>query len=94
MFEKMDNIEAQLMQPKAIAPQDVLAYPVMLNDKLAGIASYISSAEAKPNKNAYEAFEDLSKKIDVQLEKLNLILKNDILAFNELVNTKSKDILR
>ncbi len=94
MFEKMDKIESELMQPKAVAPQDVLAFPVMLNDKLAGIASYISGAEAKPNKNAYEAFEDLSKKIDLQLANLNLILKNDVPAFNELANSKSKDILK
>ena len=94
MFEKLDKIESQLMQPKAVAPQDVLAYPVMLNDKLAGIASYIAYAEAKPNKNAYEAYEDLSKKIDSQLENLNLILKKDVPAFNELVKSKNSDVLR
>lgn len=94
IFEKLDKIESQLMQPKAVAPQDVLAYPVMLNDKLAGIASYIAYAEAKPNKNAYEAYEDLSKKIDSQLENLNLILKKDVPAFNELVKSKNSDVLR
>lgn len=94
MFEKMDKIEAQLMQPKAIAPQDVLAYPIMLNDKLAGLASYISSAEAKPNKNAYEAYEDLSKKINSQIDIFNLLLKKEIPAFNELVKSKGNDVLK
>jgi hypothetical protein len=32
------------MQPKAKAPQDVLAYPIQLNDKMAGLGSNISSS--------------------------------------------------
>jgi hypothetical protein len=38
------------MQPKAKAPQDVLAYPIQLNDKMAGLGSNISSSESKPTK--------------------------------------------
>lgn len=94
MFEKMDKIESQLMQPKAIAPQDILAFPVMLNDKIAGVASNISSAETKPNKNAYDVYEDLSKKIDAQLEILKVLLKNDVPAFNELAKSKGNEILK
>jgi photosystem II stability/assembly factor-like uncharacterized protein len=89
MIDTLNAIESQLMQPKAKAPQDVLAYPIMLNDKLAGIASNISSAETKPNKNAYEAYDDLSKKIDVQLQKLQTCLNTDIPKMNAWIKSKN-----
>jgi hypothetical protein len=50
------------MQPKAKAPQDVLAYPIQLNDKMAGLGSNISSSESKPTRNAYVVYEDLAMK--------------------------------
>jgi hypothetical protein len=37
------------MQPKAKAPQDVLAI-IQLNDKMAGLGSNISSSESKPTR--------------------------------------------
>jgi photosystem II stability/assembly factor-like uncharacterized protein len=88
MFDKMDQVESNLMQPKAKAPQDVLAFPVMLNDKMAGLGSNVSSADSKPNKNAYEVFDDLSKKIDAQILILNNVVNIDVPAFNELVKKK------
>jgi hypothetical protein len=66
------------MQPKAKAPQDVLAYPIQLNDKMAGLGSNISSSESKPTRNAYVVYEDLAMKIDAEIKKIKDIVDNDV----------------
>jgi hypothetical protein len=47
-LENLDKIESSLMQPKAKAPQDVLAYPIQLNDKMAGLGSNIHRNQNQP----------------------------------------------
>jgi photosystem II stability/assembly factor-like uncharacterized protein len=84
----LDNLEATLMQPKAKAHQDVLAYPVMLNDKMAGLGNNIASGETKPTKATYLVFEDLSKKIDLAVAKVNEILTTKVLEFNNLIRSR------
>jgi hypothetical protein len=76
------------MQPKAKAPQDVLAYPVQLNDKMAGLGSVVSSGETKPTKSSYLVYEDLSAKIDQQIARVNEIITVRIIEFNDYVKKK------
>lgn len=87
-LEKLDKIESTLMQPKAKAPQDVLAYPVQLNDKMAGLGSAISSSESKPTQNSYVVYEDLAMKIDAEIKKIKDIVDKDVKEFNAFVMTK------
>jgi photosystem II stability/assembly factor-like uncharacterized protein len=84
-IKSLDELEATLMQPKAKAPQDVLAYPIMLNDKMAGLGSNVSSGDTKPTKGAYEAYEDLAKKIDTAVAKVNEIAAKKVPEFNDYV---------
>jgi hypothetical protein len=88
ILESIDEIESTLMQPKAIAPQDVLAFPIMLNDKMAGLGSNVSSAETKPIKSAYIVYEDLAAKIDKAVAKVKDITDIKIAEFNEFVKSK------
>ena len=76
------------MQPKAIAPQDVLAFPIQLNDKMAGLGSNVSSAETKPIKSAYVVYEDLAAKIDKAIAKVKVITEKKVAEFNEFVKSK------
>ncbi len=82
---ELDEIEAQLMQPKAKAPQDVLAFPVMLNDKMAGVGSGVAQSDTKPTANSYVVYNDLKSRIEVQLNKLKDIIDKKVPAFNKLV---------
>ena len=84
-LENLDKVEATLMQPKAKAPQDVLAYPIQLNDKMAGLGSNISSSESKPTRNAYVVYDDLALKIDAEIKKIKNIIDNDVKEFNAFV---------
>jgi hypothetical protein len=84
-LDSLLTIASQLYQPKAKAPQDILAHPLMLNDKLAGVGSSVASSDSRPTAASYTAFNDLSARIDVQLAKMKKILEQDIPAFNKKV---------
>lgn len=88
MLDSIDVVEATLMQPKAKAPQDVLAFPIQLNDKMAGLGSNVSSAETKPIKSAYVVYEDLAAKIDKAIAKVKDITEKKVTEFNEFVKSK------
>jgi photosystem II stability/assembly factor-like uncharacterized protein len=84
----LDELEATLMQPKAKAPQDVLAYPIQLNDKMAGLGSIVSSGETKPTKASYIVYDDLAKKIDLAITKVKTIVDTKVTEFNEFIKSK------
>jgi photosystem II stability/assembly factor-like uncharacterized protein len=85
MLDELDKIESTLMQPKSKAPQDALAYPIRLNDKMAGVASVVSSADTKPTKSSYTAYDDLAKQIDTALTKLKEVVNTQVPGFNKMV---------
>ncbi len=84
--EKLAPIEDELTQSKAKTRQDTMNWPVKLNGKLAWLAAVISSAQAAPTRQAYELYEDLSQRIDVQLQRLKEIIDTDVVAFNQLMS--------
>ncbi len=86
MLDDLDKLESTLMQPKSKAPQDALAYPIQLNDKMAGVASVVSSADTKPTKSSFTAYDDLAKQIDTAIGKLKEIVNTQVPAFNRMVN--------
>lgn len=87
MIDSLEVIEALLMQTKAKAPQDVLAYPIRLNDKMAGVANYaMSNGFNKPNKQHYVVYDDLAVRIDKVIARFKEIKDKKVPEFNDLVN--------
>ena len=84
--DSLDIIENTLMQNKAKAPQDVLAFPIRLNDKMAGVASYVAGNYfGKPNSQHYAVYEDLSKKIDTAIARFTTLKSSKIALINTLI---------
>ncbi|MEI7803449.1 MAG: glycosyl hydrolase, partial [Bacteroidota bacterium] len=54
MLDTLDLIENNFVQLKAHAGQDVLKYPIMLNDKISALAGGANSADAKPSPQFYD----------------------------------------
>ncbi|MBK9732984.1 MAG: glycosyl hydrolase [Chitinophagaceae bacterium] len=86
LIDSLTTVKGQLYQYKASAPQDILANPLMLNDKLAGIGSGVAAADTRPSKSSMEAFQDISKRIDAQLEKMKKLFNEKIPEFNKMVD--------
>ncbi|MBI3511713.1 MAG: glycosyl hydrolase [Bacteroidetes bacterium] len=94
ILDSLQKIEDALVQSKAVAGQDLLNYPIRLNDQLAGIGSAVSSVDAAPTKQSYVAFDDISALIDVQLNALKKIEKEKIPQFNEMAKKKTADAVK
>lgn len=80
--DSLTSIENTLVQTKAKAFQDLLNYPVMLNNKIASLSSVASSADRRPTQQTYDLFEILSKDADVQLSALKAIEETLIAELN------------
>ncbi|MEN3038687.1 MAG: glycosyl hydrolase [Candidatus Kryptonium sp.] len=83
--EKLSSIESEITQNKARSSQDILNHPVKLNGKLASLASAVASADSRPPKQMYDVFDDLSKRLDVQLNRFKEVIEKDIPEFNSAV---------
>jgi photosystem II stability/assembly factor-like uncharacterized protein len=94
MLEELQKIEDELIQHKAKAFQDLLALPIKLNDKMAGLSNVASSAEAKLTNQVQETYNDMSKAIDAQLSKLKKILDEGVPKFNQAVETKKTPVIK
>jgi hypothetical protein len=89
----MTQVEETLYQTKAKSSQDVLNYPIRLNDKLSGIFDVANSGNFPPSRQARDVYNALAADIDVQLAKLNSIKQKDIPALNELIRQKSLPVI-
>jgi hypothetical protein len=84
--KSLTSIEEELIQPKGDSP---LSYPTKLNVKLATLSGFVDSADAAPTKQTYEVFEDLSRRIDAQFERLQSVTDTDVAAFNRRIHREN-----
>ena len=87
IIKQINSIEEHLYQTKAKSGQDVLNYPIRLNDKLVGVFD-AANQETAPTQSALDAYEDVAKKIDVEINAFDNVLKNDVETYNTLVREK------
>lgn len=88
--KKMTEVEEALIQTKAKSGQDVLNFPVRLNNHLAALQGVVASADTAPTKQSYEVFDLVSQQVDEQLAKWKSIVATDVAAYNALV--KQQDV--
>jgi hypothetical protein len=87
---KMTVVEEALIQTKAKSGQDVLNFPVRLNNDLVALGGVVQSADSAPTKQSYEVFDMLTTKVDEQLAKWKALLSTDVVSYNNLV--KQQDV--
>lgn len=91
--KKITEIEEALYQTKNQSRQDPLNFPIKLTNKLAHLNSLVGRGNYPPTKQSYEVKEDISNKIDDQLNQFDNIKENDLPAFNQMVKSKSIDVI-
>ena len=85
---RLSLVEAQLYQVKNQSPKDKIAFPIQLNDRLAGLFALVQEADGAPNRAHYEVFEQLSSELDGHLAELDQLLENDLAAVNKRLSKK------
>jgi photosystem II stability/assembly factor-like uncharacterized protein len=86
--DDMKKIEESLYQTKNRSGQDPLNYPIRLNNKLGALASEVDGSDYHPTDQVKTVYNELSDKIDLQLNNLRQIMKDKLPKFNDLVRQK------
>jgi hypothetical protein len=86
--KKLTAIEEALHQTKAKSSQDVLNYPIRLNNKLAALAGTVGAGDNRPTDAAIKLHKELTDQIDAELAKLRTALAEDLPKFNDLLREK------
>lgn len=89
--DDMKKIEEALYQTKNRSGQDPLNFPIRLNNKLAHLNSLAGSGNFRPTDQMIAFKQEITAEIDAQLAALDKIFKQDVPAFNALVNQKNID---
>jgi len=66
----------------------VLNYPIRLNNRLSSLGDSVAAGENAPTDQALKLKEELTSAIDTELLKLQKLLREDLVRFNELLALK------
>ena len=91
--KKINGIEEALYQTKAKSQQDVLNYPIRLNDQVAGLYNYASSGNYAPTQQVKDAYAFLLAKVDAELNKLKSVMEVDLPKFNQLIRDRKLPLI-
>jgi photosystem II stability/assembly factor-like uncharacterized protein len=93
VVKNLTDIEEKLYQTKSKSGQDVLNFPIRLNDKLSGLYDVAASGQNPPSRQAREAFAELGAESDVQLARYKNIVAKDLPALNKLILDKQTPVI-
>jgi len=91
--KQMTAVEESLHQTKAKSGQDVLNFPIQLDDKLASLYRAAGAGQSAPSNQAKAAYLELSVLIDAQLNKLKNIMSEDVSKLNQLIHEKTLPVI-
>ena len=87
--KKVSAIEGEIHQVKAKSGQDVLNFPIRVNNKLTLLASTVMSADTAPTQQSYAVFENLKARLAVHLAKWKTIETGELSSFNNKVRERN-----
>jgi len=93
LSKALTAIEEKLHQTKAKSGQDVLNFPIRLDDKIGGVFDMASSGNMAPAKQSVAVYNELAAQADVQLAKIKVIVTEGLKAFNKLVREKELPVV-
>ena len=91
--KKLTELEETIYQTKSKSFQDVLNFPIRLNDKLAGLFDVAASGNFAPSKQVRDVYNELALQIDAVLGRLKEIREKDIAGFNEMIRKNALPVI-
>jgi photosystem II stability/assembly factor-like uncharacterized protein len=82
LMKPLTLVEDEVYQVRNRSSQDPLNYPIKLNNKIAALMGVIESSDNRPTDQTYEVFDELSKALDAQLQKMDATLKTELPRLN------------
>lgn len=93
ILDSMKTVEEALYQTKNRSNQDPLNFPIRLNNKLAHTSSLAGIGDFRPTEQMEAFLTEVSREIDIQLNKLQAIFDTQVPAFNKLYRERSVDAI-
>ncbi|HEV2353901.1 MAG TPA: hypothetical protein VGR89_06650, partial [Puia sp.] len=93
VIHQLTAIEEALYQTKSKSDEDMLNYPIRINDKLSGLYGIAAGGYAVPTRQAREVFAELSTKADTQLDRLKSIISDQLAALNKLIYERQVPVI-
>ena len=93
ILKKITKIEEELYQTKLKSSQDILNYPMKLNDRISGLYNYASSGNTAPNKQVKDAYTELKTLADEQLNLFKVILEMDVAELNSKIKSSELPVI-
>ncbi|WP_300441014.1 glycosyl hydrolase [Christiangramia sp.] len=86
LSEQLSEIENELYQTKNRSNQDPLNFPIKLTNKLAHLNSLVGMDDFPPTTQDIQVKNELTVKVNAQLDSFNNLLENEVREFNEQFN--------
>ena len=86
---KIAGVEEEIYQTRNRSGQDPLNYPIRLNNRLAALGGTVAQGDDRPTDQAMAVFNQLSADLQVQLDRLQVILTTDVPNFNALIRSSN-----
>ncbi|MEZ5012914.1 MAG: hypothetical protein R2794_01355 [Chitinophagales bacterium] len=85
--DSLTAIQERLYNPKVLAYEDNLKFPIQLEEKIAGLNYFLQMADTGPTKTMLAKYNDLNARIQVQLDLLHAIVQNEVPALNKIAGS-------
>ena len=89
LTEQLTAIEENIYQTKLHADEDALNFPIRLNNKIASVGGVVELSDNVPTAQAVAVFDELSAKLQVELDHLHQVETTGIQDFNKLVRDQN-----
>ncbi len=89
LTDQLTAIEENIYQTKLHADEDALNYPIRLNNKIASVGGVVELSDISPTAQSYKVFDELSAKLQVELDHLHQVETTGIQEFNKLVRDQN-----
>jgi len=93
LSRELTSIEEALYQTQSKSSEDMLNFPIRINDKLSGLYGVASGGNAAPNKQVREVFTVLSGLADKQLARLKAVVDTGLPAVNKLIYERQVPVI-
>ena len=88
---KLTDVEGEIYQYRSQSNQDPLNFPIKINNKLAALLNQVEGSETRPTDQSYQVYEQLSTELDNEMERLQIIIQQDVRRLNDLLRELGMD---
>lgn len=93
IHKQLTAVEETLHQTKAKSSQDVLNYPIRLDDKLASVYNAAAAGNTAPSRQVREAYAELEILVNAELTKLKKVMEEDVTQLNKMIHEKAVPVI-